>query len=394
MALRKEHATHRSGSSHGDKKHAKEHVTDITNLRHDILTIHDKTYPESVDSFLHFIKIYRRHSKETRSMLLQDEDIINKISDKMIASFFDDKKKLQSNLADELHHRGLIEEQIKHIKAILLNDRVKARLQQQHLEISEQAVDQLFQPSNPSPSPTETSPLLQENPIGTINELADAEIEAIFKTMEVHIERLKPVQGNDALSQEIYTATVNLYNQCRTNIIALQNKPRKKDETDNDILASKDCKILKALDAVLIHVASPERSFEQKRKDIDTFRSTCKEIQPPAAIGKTIAAVAIVLGVTLACAVVGTLIGLAAGAWMGPGAAITAFKGAFAGGVFGWAEGIILAASITGITVGIGSWFAMFRDNKMQKLLNHVSTPLSKKVDQDERAARQASASH
>lgn len=101
-----------------------------------------------------------------------------------------------------------------------------------------------------------------------------------------------------------------------------------------------------------------------------------------AKFGKAIAAVAIALGSLIAGAVIGGGIGIAAGAWTGPGAVVTGVAGVFTGAATGAGIGLVAGATAVGITAGTVSGIFLFKKPSEAARQRH---DLAKKVAEEAR---------
>ena len=421
----------------------------IRDFKVSVLDIAKEKYPKTVKQFIKFIKIYRTHNTDTRRAILEDNEIIEKITAQMISTF-SKKQALRANLADAFIEQGIQEDELKHFEAILLNKNVNEHLKKDtdNAILLEDNIGKLCadikekmkktititsstpkkkggdnpfededQPVNTDGNPFENMPSTAEPPrpvqaesvitppmprnlpppasvaivYSAESETADREIDVILSSAKKHLERLKEQAQFDPLKKDVYYKVDNLYNQCHTSIKAQQRATN--DITHRSILKSNECILLKELDLVLVSVYKPNdirsistdqfgRNIHDKRKALLKFDSACKQRHLPEMLGKIAAAIGIALSITVACAVLGALVGIAATDWSGPGMALGAFKGAS----IGWAEGIIVGAVFMGISVStVSSVFGLFKDSDMQKQINAVKDKLTTVVENEDK---------
>jgi hypothetical protein len=120
---------------------------------------------------------------------------------------------------------------------------------------------------------------------------------------------------------------------------------------------------------------------EDVKQIFDTYEEACKTSNAPQFILKA-AAIVIITGVfaALGACVGGVLLGaagIAAGAWSGPGAAVSGILGAFGGSVTGWAIGTMAAAAVTGAlfggVAGAAATFGLFKQKPLDNsLVNQI----------------------
>lgn len=108
-----------------------------------------------------------------------------------------------------------------------------------------------------------------------------------------------------------------------------------------------------------------ENNAEQKLQVMDVFQKEVLALLPKDSAGvivaKIVAAIIIMCVVTTIIALAGMGIGMVAGLWTGFGAIPAAFAGTLGGIAFGAAVGVTVAASVTGVSLGAFSAYALFK---------------------------------